>query len=954
MLRHGTMIDTMTVDPGPSATPSSLETSPGTAATGAAPGPAGEHASAGVRPWRRFLGLPRALRVTSYISVALVLVLLALSLTGVVLVRRTFPQTAGTLEVAGLDGPVEVLRDSAGIAQIYADTTEDLMFAQGFVAAQDRFFEMDVRRHATAGRLAELFGQDALPSDVYVRTLGWRRVAAAELPLLAPETRLALDAYAKGVNAYLRDRSPSGISLEYAVLGAGGLDYSPEPWTSVDSLAWLKAVAWDLRGNMQDEIDRVLSIDAVGRERAAELYPEYPYAESDPIITQGAVVDGVFEQDAKSSKTRNPVRPPTGPAYGDSSTSARGARGARGDSGDGRDAGLRGLAALGALGEGTGKMPDWLGRGDGVGSNSWVVSGEHTDTGAPLLAADPHLGVSAPSALLQVGLHCRDLSAACAYDVSGFSFAGVPGVVVGHNLDIAWSLTNLGADVTDLYVERVTGSTWRRGGKQLALQERNETIEVQDGEDVTITVRSTGHGPIVSDADAVLAAVAGTAPVRRPTDAARPAAAEEEEDEEYAVSLSWTGFEPSPTADAILELDRARDWTGFRQALSSFAAPAQSVLYADREGHVGYQAAGLVPIRKSGNDGRLPSPGWRAENDWTGDHVPFDGLPNVLDPEGGVIIAANQAVTDEDYPYLLTDDWDHGYRAQRIGYLIDAAIDPSPGDSDVTVSLAELAAMQLDDSNPLGPVLAPYLLAADLPDDYYADGQRLLASWDFEQPAGSAAAAYFNVVWRNLLELTFHDELSEELWPDGGQRWVAVMTDLLDDPLNAYWDDANTAELETRDQVVARAMRDARDELTKRVAIQADEWTWGDLHELDLRSEMMGERAFGWLFNRGGGASAGSGTSVNATSWDAAVGYAVSVAPSMRMVISLGGPEGVEGFDRSRWINLTGVSGHAFDSHYTDQTDRWLEGRTLPWAYSEDAVRTAAEDTLVLTPPSGG
>ncbi len=911
MLRHGTMIDTMTVDPGPPGRPS-----------------AGGHAAPRTNPWQRFLRLPLGLRLASYLSVAMVLVLVALTLTGVVLVRRSFPQTAGTIEVAGLSSSVEVLRDSAGIAQIYADTTEDLMFAQGFVAAQDRFFEMDVRRHATAGRLAELFGEDALASDVYVRTLGWRRVAEAELPLLEPETRTALDAYAKGVNAYLADRSTSALSLEYAVLGAGGLEYTPAPWTSVDSLAWLKAVAWDLRANMQDEIDRVLTIGAVGRRRAAALDPAYDYEQSDPIVDQGAVVDGVFEQDATSSGTRNPVRPPTGPAYGLHGGAA-----------------LRGLSALEDLGEGVGTMPDWLGHGDGVGSNSWVVSGEHTDTGAPLLAGDPHLAASAPGALLQVGLHCRDLSAACPYDVSGLSFAGLPGVVAGHNVDIAWSLTNLGADVTDLYVERVTDRTWRRGGKQLPLQVRTETIAVEDGDDVTITVRSTDHGPIVSDADDVLAGVAGTAPVKRPSGDRVSA------DEEYAVSLSWTGLDPSPTADAILELDRAGDWTSFRQALSSFAAPAQNVVYADREGHIGYQAAGRVPIRKSGNDGRLPSPGWRAENDWTGEHIPFDGLPNVLDPESGVIVAANQAVAGEDYPYLLTDDWDRGYRSQRIDDLIQAALNPVPGDADLTVSLAELAAMQLDDRNPLGPVLVPYLLRADLASGYYSDGQRLLAAWDFDQPADSAAAAYFNVVWRNLLALTFHDDLPEAAWPDGGQRWVAVVTELLEDPLDPFWDDVSTDERESRDQVIAHAMRDARDELTSKVAVRADEWTWGDLHELDLRSQMMGERGLGLLFNRGGNGAAGGGTSVNATAWDAAEGYGVVTAPAMRMVISLGGPEGIEGLDQSRWVSLTGASGHAFDSHYTDQTERWLEGRTLPWAYSEDAIRAATEDTLVLAPP---
>ena len=282
-----------------------------------------------------FRALPRPLRVSTYIAIGLVLVLVALLLAGVVLVRRSFPQTSGTVEIPGLDSEVEVVRDERGIPQIYADSTHDLMLAQGYVHAQERFYEMDVRRHATAGRLAEMFGEEALETDMYVRTMGWRNVAERELPLLQPDTRAALDAYADGVNAYLADRSPSEISLEYTVLDAGGLDYHPADWTAVDSLAWLKAMAWDLRGNMQDEIDRVLSADVVGKKRAATLFPPYPYDEHEPILSQGAVVDGVFEQDAVIGGTRNPRRPPFG---------------------------RKALAELSTVREGLSRMPAWLGK----------------------------------------------------------------------------------------------------------------------------------------------------------------------------------------------------------------------------------------------------------------------------------------------------------------------------------------------------------------------------------------------------------------------------------------------------------------------------------------------------------------------------------------------------------------------------------------------------------------
>jgi penicillin amidase len=853
-----------------------------------------------------FRALPKPLRVSTYLVIALVLVLVVALLAGVVAARRSFPQTTGTIELDVLDGEVEVIRDDHGIPQIYADSAHDLMVAQGFVAAQERFYEMDVRRHATAGRLAEMFGEDALETDMYVRTMGWRRVAQRELPLLQPDTRAALDAYADGVNAYLADRSPSEIALEYTVLNAGGLDYHPEEWTAVDSLAWLKAMAWDLRGNMQDEIDRVLSADLVGSKRATALFPPYPYDAHAPIVGQGAVVDGVFDQDATTGDAPDPRRPPFG---------------------------THALAELSGLREGLARMPAWLGRGDGIGSNSWVVDGERSTTGEPMLANDPHLGVSMPGVWLQVGLHCRTVSDACPYDVSGFSFSGVPGVIIGHNADIAWGFTNLGPDVTDLYLERIEGDTWRYGGERRPLRTRTETIEVADGDDVTMTVRSTKHGPVVSDVDETLEEVAGDTSLPRP----------EGDDVELAVSLAWTALKPRPTADAILELNRAEDWDSFRAALADFAAPSQNVVYADREGHIGYQAPGLVPIRKSGSDGTMPAAGWRPEDDWTGKYVPYEGLPHVLDPEEGFIATANQAVTGEDYPYLLTTDWDRGYRSQRIREVLA---------DDDELSMEEMLDLQLDTLSPMAPTLVPHLLDVRLPRGYYSGGRQLLRDWDHRMDADSAAAAYYNVVWSNLLELTFDDELVGDARPDGGQRWFAVVTDLLDRPEDQFWDDRRTDEtVEQRDDILTQALLDARDDLTALQSPNPDEWSWGDLHELELRSSTLGESGIGVverLFNRGGWEVGGGGAIVNATSWDAREGFEVVAAPSMRMVVSMAD------LDDSRWINLTGVSGHAFNDHYTDQTDLWADGETLPWAFSRDAVERAAEDTLTLEPPPGG
>ena len=864
---------------------------------------------AGTPWWVQFGRLPRALRVTTYVAAGLVLLLVAGLVVGVVLVRRPLPQTSGSVELPGLTGTVEVIRDEHGIPQIYADTTADLMRAQGYVHAQERFFEMDVRRHATAGRLAELFGEDALESDTYVRTMGWRRVAEQELALVEPATRAALEAYADGVNAYLADRAPSEIALEYTVLNLGGLDYRPADWEPADSLAWLKAMAWDLRGNMQDEIDRALAADSLGEEALDELYPAYPFGQHRAIVDQGAVIDDVFEQDATEAGSRNPRRP----AWAADRPGA--------------------VAALAGVSAGLDRMPSWLGRGDGIGSNSWVVDGEHSSTGAPLLANDPHLGVSMPGVWMQVGLHCRTVDDDCPFDVAGFSFSGVPGVIIGHNADIAWGFTNLGPDVSDLYIERIEGDKWRYDRRLRPMETREEKIQVAGGPDVTITVRSTDHGPLISDVEDQLAEVAEVAPMDRPR--RRPK-------EEYAVSLAWTALQPSTTADALFELNQAGDWDDFRAAVADFAVPAQNLVYADRAGHIGYQASGRVPIRKSGNNGWKPSAGWRPENDWTGEFVPYDALPNVLDPDEGFVVTANQAVIDSeaaDYPYFLTDDWDRGYRAQRIRDLLEV---------EGILSMTDMLALQLDNHQPMGPVLTPYLLDVGLPRGYYSQGQRLLQEWHFDQPVDSPAAAYFNVVWRNLLELTFHDELPEDLWPDGGQRWFAVVDGLLDRPADHWWDDVTTeGTTERRDDILRAALRAARDELTSRQSPNSDEWRWGDLHRLELRSSTLGESGIGIverLFNRAGWEAAGGGSAVNATSWDAAEGYQVSAAPSMRMVVSLAD------LDDSRWVSLTGVSGHPFSNHYTDQTDLWAEGETLAWPFSPEAVRAAERDTLTLEP----
>ncbi len=820
-------------------------------------------------------------------------------------VHRSMPQTEGTVTVPGLSAPVSVIRDAHGIPQVYADTTSDLFFGQGYVQAQDRFFEMDFRRHVTAGRLTELFGRDALKTDEFVRTLGWRRVAEAELPLLSTDTRHYLESFAAGVNAYITDRSASELSLEYAALRVTGLDYAPEPWTAVDSLAWLKAMAWNLGSNIDDEVARSLESVRLTRPQIRELYPDYPYDENEPIVTRGGLVDGVYDQDAKGNETRLPSRPPYPPT---AATSA-----------------LRGAAAASA------SLNAVLGLGDGVGSNAWAVSGDHTASGAPILANDPHLEATMPSVWYQMGLHCTTISSDCPFDVSGFTFAGLPGVIIGHNDSIAWGFTNLYADVQDLYLEAVDEENrYLYNGRYRQLSTRTETFAIAGEDDpVTITVRESRHGPLISDISKEYSTVGADAPV----EASAP-----DSGNEYAVALRWTALEPGRTADALFGIDLASNWAEFRAAASKFEVPSQNLVYADTAGHIGYQAPGHIPIRRTG-DGAWPAPGWDPAYEWGDMYVPFDALPNVLDPRDGYVVTANQPVTDDDYPYFLGSAFDYGYRTQRIRDLLLEHHD--------ALTVDDMAAVQLDDYSVLAQRLTPLLQDVPLRTTYYQAGQRVLARWDKRQDADSAGAAYFNAVWSNLLALTFDDDLPAKALPVGGSRWWAVMINLVEDADNAFWDNRRTADVvETRDDILLAAMVDARDELTRVMSRDPSEWAWGRLHTLTLRNETLGAAGspVAFLFNRGGFELSGGPAAVNASSWDARFGYQATAVPSMRMIIPL------DDLDGARWINLTGASGHAYADQYADQTDLWVRGETLPWLFSRAAVEAAGEHVLTLRP----
>ncbi|MBO0980367.1 penicillin acylase family protein [Microbacterium sp. SD291] len=873
-------------------------------------------------PSRRPLAV-RIGRIAFLVIAGMVVVAVALAFFVTWTIQRSFPQTEGEVALDGLKAEVTVQRDERGIPTITADSTDDLFYAEGFVHAQDRFFEMDFRRHVTAGRVAEMFGESQAATDAFLRTLGWREVAEAEVEAMDETTLGYYEAYADGVNAYLASRSGAELSLEYAVLGMQYGSYEPEPWEPADSVAWLKAMAWDLRGNIEDETERaLLATELTGAEDPGvaagvqatleQLYPAYPFDENPVIVPKISTVTAL-ETDAEPA-SHSPQK------SGDEIQAAT-------STVEWQEASDVIEAASLLVGD----------VGEGIGSNSWVVAGDHTESGMPLLANDPHLGASLPSVWYQVQLKCSTVTDACPFDVAGFSFSGLPGIVIGHNQHVAWGFTNLTTDVTDLYVEKVEGDSYWRDGALVPLEERSETIKVAGGDDIPLTIRSTVHGPIISGLTDDFTAIAGDADPGLAAGGASVAEPATTDESEYAVSLRWTALDPGTAGTAVFALSTAKDFDDFRKAAALFDVPAQNLIYADTEGNIGYQTPGRLPIRGAG-DGWMPQPGWDSAYDWTG-FIPFEDLPVAYNPSSGYIVTANNAIVTDDYGYFLSRDWDYGYRASRIAHLIERRAAVAP------LTAEDMRDIQMDSEMWIGKQLAGAMADIEVKGAGPAEAVALLRTWDAQNHAASPAAAYANVLWSNLVRNIFAKR-EHPLPIDDHGRLFTVVGALLDDPSDPLWTNPEI-DVAGMEEMLALSAEEAYAELSALQGRAVKHWNWGDLHAITLTSDTLGSSGVApieALFNRGPYPVSGGASVVNATGWELGVSYATTTVPSMRMVVDLAD------FDHSTWIHLTGASGHAFDEHYTDQAEDWAAGIQRRWAYTGKAVDAATTETLVLTP----
>lgn len=783
-------------------------------------------------------------------------------------VRRPWPQLEGTVEASGVDAPVEILRDAWGVPHIYAASADDLFFAQGWVHAQDRLWQMEFTRRVGHGRLSEVLGPPLLGFDRATRTLGLLAAAEREWQAMVTaggEPQRLLRSYVDGVNACLESQR-GRLALEFSILGV-----DPEPWTPVDVLVTIKVLYWLLAENASFEISRFGFLDEVDADVIREILP--PYREGAPVIVPPELLD-LADGTGMS-----------GQAFQD-------------------------LAPI--LGE----------PGPGQGSNNWVISGDRTATGRPLLANDTHLELYLPSLWYANGLHGGG------FDVVGYSLAGAPAVIVGHNDRIAWGVSDLVPDVEDVYLERFDDednpTRYEYQGEWRDLEIEDQTIEIRDGEPVELRILRTHHGPILND-------------FGRGLDDAPPAA------------LRWAGERGATAMRSIFDLNRAGDWESFRQAISFWDGPHMNFGYADVDGNIGYQASGLIPIRNEGHTGATPVPGWTGEHEWQG-YIPYEELPWMLNPPEGLVITANQKVVDETYPYPLGYEYADPFRALRIAELLE---------DEREATLEGSAEIQGDTFHLPAEALVPHLLAVEPADDLEARALDEVRDWNLRLDPDETGALIYQVWYRQLVQTLVEDELGDERAVEYLEYyWVhaPVMVDLMAAGTSALFDDVDTPDVtETREDVAAESLGRAVAWISERLGGDPSTWRWGRIHTLTFRHRPLGLAGIpviSSLFNSDTQPSpAGDRFTVNAawfTIFDPDNPLAADSGAAQRILIDVGE------WDRTLGVNSTGQSEHLFHPHREDQIPLWRNLEYHPLPFSRPAVEEAVRHRLILEPiPEG-
>jgi penicillin amidase len=780
--------------------------------------------------------------------------------------RSALPQLDGSLKVNSLSAPVKVTRDGHGVPTIEAATLEDLFLAQGYVTAQDRLWQMDVMRRFGAGELSEILGEKLLKIDRQQRILGLRAAARKSLQMASPRDRSYLEAYARGVNAFI-DAHNHNLPIEFHLL-----KYRPTPWLTEDSIVIANQMVQNLNFYSFGDIfahERILA--KLGPELTADLYVNRSWHDRPPTVmredlnnqdNQGDSDDEDDDDGPDNSVTRSEISNPQFWA----------------------------------------RLEFPAAREEVNGSNDWVVSGTHTVTGKPLLSNDMHLGHQMPNLWYEAHLKSGSL------DVAGVTLPGMPYVIVGHNQRIAWGFTNVGPTVADAFIETFNA----QGEYQTPLgwqqpDHRPEVIHVKDKPDVTVDVKITRHGPIVTD---ILPG------------------------ETRPIALRWTLYDGLRMP--FFDVNTAQNWEDFRKAFSQLDAPGQNVVYADVDGNIGYQTTGRVPIRAAG-DGGLPVSGADDAHDWKS-FIPFEKLPSIYNPPSGVIATANGRITPDKYPYSISSGWEAPWRTERVYHVLE---------SGRKFSAADMLALQ-DDIHSESDLFAAekFVYAIDhasKPSARARQAADLMRNWDGRMLASSAAPTLAVRSAEELQRLLLEPRLGPAPEDPALQKtilswktyqWqmstVWLQNIMLHQPKR--WLPEN---YQNYDELLAAAVEAAVNDAATPKDLTA--WHWGSINAIQIEHPVLGEIPIIRRWAAPGiHEQSGSKYTIKAVT--------PHQGPSERFTANLAD------LDQSTLNTVTGQGGNFLSPYFMDQWQAWYTGFTFTLPFTQHAVEAGAAHRLVLEP----
>ena len=772
---------------------------------------------------------------------------------------------SGKRTIKSLGDSVSITFDEVDIPHIQAKSQVDAYFALGYLHASERSWQMEMNRRIASGRLSEILGPDTVKIDRFIRTLGIKRAAERQFDRYPVSAKRVLQAYADGVNAG-NAQLGWALPVEYLLTGS-----KPGHWSPTDSVAWMLMMAYDLGGNWHKELQRLELSQYLNTKQVWEVMPSFEAGE--PVTN---VDFAKMYRDLKvfnlAEKTPH-IRPKNLPATE--------------------------LAHL--------NMP---GATDGIGSNNWALSGKNTQSGKPLLANDPHLGLSAPAIWYFAYLDAPGLK------VIGGTLPGIPAVVLGRTDKFAWSFTNTNPDVQDLYIEKIDEANpgmYRGPDGPLPFKVRQEIIDIKNAPSLTFLVKETRHGPVISDS---------YARANKAIDTSR-----------YALALRWTALDTENQSVAgLLEMNRATDLDQFKQALRKNYAPMQNVVMADIDGNIAYQAAGVAPKRllHHGLYGAAPALGWEKQYDWNG-YVPFEQLPASNNPEQGWIATANQRIIATNDPNPLTGDWDLSARYDRIVDLIK---------SRSTYDMDFMKVMQADTLSLTSLPLLPLFKTSQSSHPLAAQAMEIAKNFDGNMTINSPSALIFNA-WADHLTRNLFSRLGH-LFSDnyGNQNYRAALLNQIQNPNSPWCDDPKTTEVETCQQSSNQALDKALSYLAKEYGNDPKKWSWGEAHTAISEHRPLSKiPLIGKLFNISTPFPGDSNT-INVGRLEllrSSNPYETLQAASLRTIYDL------SDLEKSLFIYQTGQSGWVQSKLYRNMSSLWANNEYLPLKMKSDNVKRHLE-----------